>query len=153
MAERVEHRRHPPVGLVLGLALDHRAPLGGAPHGAVDVVDLQVQRVAVRPAWLGSIDAAFEPRIRQHQHGVAERQLGVADRAVGTLVEPAADARGEHVGVPGDRLAGAAHGDVGRQRRRPGDVVAGRRDGEVVRRVDLDVGHVGSSSGDGGGEQ
>ena len=62
MTERVEQGGDPAVGLVLRLALDLGTFVGRPADRAVDVVDLEVQRVAVRPAWLGCVDTALQPR-------------------------------------------------------------------------------------------
>ena len=152
MAERVDQGGDSTVRLVGRLTDDLGAFVSRSANGAVDVVDLKVQRVAVRPTGFRCVDTALEPRIGQHQHGIADGQFGVPDRAVGALVEPAAKAGGEDLGVPVDRLAGAADGDVRRERRRPGDIVADLGGGEIIGFVELDLGHVVSFSGGGGGQ-
>jgi hypothetical protein len=88
VAERVDEGGDTAVGLVPRRALDDGAAVGSTPDAVVDVVDLEVQRVAVRLPGDRWLHAALRPRIRDHQHGIPERQLGVADRPVRTLVQP-----------------------------------------------------------------
>jgi hypothetical protein len=59
-------------------------------------------------------------RFGEHQHRVAEADLGVADRAVRVDVGLAAALRAEYLDVPVHGAPGVGHDDVGGQRRRPG---------------------------------
>jgi hypothetical protein len=64
----------------------------------------------------------------EHQHRVADADLGVADRAIRVDVELGAALRAEHLDVPVHGAPGVGHDDGGGQRRRPGGLAldAGR---------------------------
>ena len=81
MTERIEQRSDASVRLVDGLALDRRTPLSGLAHRRVDIGHLHVDAVAVhRPG--GRFDPEFGERVAEHEHGVADADLGVADPAI-----------------------------------------------------------------------
>jgi hypothetical protein len=121
--ERVDDRRAAAVGLVGGLALDRGAVPPGPLGGPVDVVNFQVKGVAERRGGVRCAHGHVGPEVGsfgEHQHRVADADLGVADRAVRVDVGLAAPLRAEHLDVPVHGAPGVGHDDVGGQGRRPG---------------------------------
>ena len=118
VAERVDQHRGATVGLVGWLAFDRGAVAPGPVGGRVDVIDLQVQGMAECRGGVGRAHRHVGPevgRLGEHQHGVANADFGVTDRAVRVDVVGAAALAAEDLDVPGQGPAGVGHDEVRRQ--------------------------------------
>ena len=94
--ERVDDHRGATVGLVGRLPLHRGAVAPGPLGGPVDVGHLQVEGVAERRGGVGRPHGHVGPEaggFGEHQHPVADADLGVADRAVRVDVRLAAPLR------------------------------------------------------------
>ena len=121
--ERVDDHRAAAVRLVGRLPLHRRRRPPGPLGAPVDVIDLQMEGMTERLRRLGRAHWYVGPQVRgfgEHQHGVPDADLGVADGAVRVDVQLAAGLRAEHLGVPVHGAPGVRDDEVRGQRRRPG---------------------------------
>ena len=121
--ERVDDHRAAAVRLVGRLPLHRGAGPPGPLGTPVDVIDLQMEGMTERLRRLRRAHWYVGPQVRgfgEHQHGVPDADLGVADGAVRVDVQLAAGLRAEHLGVPVHGAPGVRDDEVRGQRRRPG---------------------------------
>src|SRR5262249_30935858 len=114
MAERVLELSGPiAVELVLDRPQLLRARLQSALEGAVDVLDVDQHRHRGAPDGLRPADVHVRVLVRDHDHGVADLELRVADPSVGRGHAHAL-LRAEDRAVELDRLAGAVDVEIRR---------------------------------------